>query len=145
MGGHSFGYNIAKSSVRRGAVFTKRLMSRDYIHQVTIFTSMKKVAYLLVLWLLVLACQGGIKQTKEIIVYGSDNCHHCVDFKAQLDSVGFTYDFRDVEFNEFMNNEMVSKVRASGVQGGFKYPVIDVEGKILVAPKLGQVLELMKL
>ena len=104
---------------------------------------MKKVIYILVPFVLLLACQNKQEQTKKIIVYGSDNCHHCVDFKAQLDSVGFTYDFRDVEFNEMMNNEMVSKVRASGVQGGFKYPVIDIEGNILVAPELQEVLDLM--
>ena len=104
---------------------------------------MKRIFYLLICLTVFFACQTSIKQTKEIIVYGSDNCEHCVDFKAKLDSVGFAYDFRDVEFNEFMNNEMVSKVRASGVQGGFKYPVVDIEGKILIAPELQAVVDMM--
>jgi glutaredoxin len=104
---------------------------------------MNKTLPLILGLLITLACQQNFRQTKEIIVYGSDNCHHCVEFKAQLDSVGFTYNFRDVEFNPMMNNEMVSKVRASGVQGGIKYPVIDIEGNILIAPELQAVLDLM--
>jgi glutaredoxin len=105
---------------------------------------MKKIALVISCFVLFWACQhSGIKQTKEIIVYGSDNCDHCVVFKAKLDSVGFNYDFRDVEFNERMSDEMVFKVRRSGINGGFSYPVLDVEGKILVAPELSEVLELM--
>ena len=104
---------------------------------------MKKITFLSICLILFLSCQSTLKQTKQIIVYGSDNCEHCVNFKTKLDSVGFSYDFRDVEFNEAMNNEMFRKVRASGVQGGFRYPVVDVEGKILIAPELQAVLDLM--
>lgn len=105
---------------------------------------MQKAVVVILGMLLFWACQSsGIKQTKDIIVYGSDNCHHCVDFKAKLDSVKFTYDFKDVEFNEFMHNEMVSKVRGARIMGQINYPVIDVEGKILVAPELREVIELM--
>ena len=106
---------------------------------------MKPIFHLLCIISLIFACQGsGIKQTKDIIVYGSDNCDHCVEFKAKLDSVGFEYDFRDVEFDQMMAHEMTYKVRRSGVSGGFSYPVIDVEGKILVAPELEEVLQLMQ-
>jgi len=104
---------------------------------------MNKILPLLLGLLITLACQQKLRQTKEIIVYGSANCHHCVEFKVQLDSVGFTDDFRDVEFNSMMNNEMNAKVRASGVLGGFKYPVIDIDGNILIAPELQAVLDLM--
>ena len=106
---------------------------------------MKSIFHLLFIATWLLACQGtGIKQTKDIIVYGSDNCDHCVEFKAKLDSIGFEYDFRDVEFDQMMAHEMTYKVRRSGVSGGFSYPVIDVEGKILVAPELQEVLQLMQ-
>ncbi|GJM30361.1 MAG: hypothetical protein DHS20C17_29960 [Cyclobacteriaceae bacterium] len=105
---------------------------------------MKRLTPIFFILLLIGACQGsGVKQSKSIIVYGSNNCDHCVEFKAKLDSVMFEYEFIDVEFNESMQNEMVQKVRNSGVSGGFKYPVIDVEGKILVAPELNELLELM--
>ena len=105
---------------------------------------MKQAGLISICLILFWGCQQpGIKQTKQIIVYGSDNCDHCVVFKAKLDSVGFEYVFRDVEFNQMMNDEMVYKVRRSGVNGGFSYPVLDVEGKILVAPEITEVLELM--
>jgi len=80
---------------------------------------------------------------KLIIVYGSNNCDHCLDFKAQLDSIGFSYDFRDVEFNDAMNREMYYKVQRARIVGRINYPVIDVEGKIMVAPKLSEVIGLM--
>jgi glutaredoxin len=110
---------------------------------------MKKVALVCFGLILLWACQSpgtnrsSIKQTKEIIVYGSNNCDHCVDFKAQLDSIGFSYDFRDVEFDEAMNNELYRKVRAARIMTRINYPVIDIEGKILVAPSLGEVIGLM--
>ena len=88
-------------------------------------------------------CNQGVKQTKDIIVYGSDNCEHCVVFKAKLDSIGYTYEFRDVEFDRANSDEMVFKVRRKGISGGFKYPVIDIQGTVLVAPELEEVLELM--
>ena len=104
------------------------------------------VCFSLVLWW---ACKGpennqsSIKQTKEIIVYGSNNCDHCVDFKAQLDSIGFAYDFRDVEFDDAMNNELYRKVQEANIMGRINYPVIDIEGKIMVAPTLNEVIGLM--
>ena len=110
---------------------------------------MNKVALVSLSLALLCFCQNpgtnnsSVKQTKDIIVYGSNNCDHCVDFKAQLDSVGFTYDFRDVEFNDAVANEMYNKVQAAKIQGRINYPVIDVDGKIMVAPSLSEVLGLM--
>lgn len=105
---------------------------------------MKGLLTLSLMLILLIACQNsGVKQTKDIIVYGSDNCDHCVDFKTQLDSIGYNFEFKDVEFNEFLRQEMIGKVRSSGVPGGFQYPVIDVEGTILIAPELEALLELM--
>lgn len=109
----------------------------------------KKVTLVCISLILFWACQNSdtnnssIKQTKEIIVYGSNNCDHCVDFKAQLDSVGFAYDFRDVEFDDTMNNELYRKIQAAKIQGRINYPVIDVDGKIMVAPSLSDVIGLM--
>ncbi len=110
---------------------------------------MKKVKLVCFSLILFWACQNAdtnksfIKQTKEIIVYGSNNCDHCVDFKAQLDSMGLTYDFRDVEFDDAMNNELYHKVQAARIRGRINYPVVDIEGKIMVAPSLSEVLGLM--
>jgi len=107
---------------------------------------MKKIYGIILLALVAYSCQSNsssVAQTKSIIVYGSDNCDHCVDFKAQLDSIGYKYDFKDVEFNQVMANEMVSKVQQAGLAGQISYPVIDVEGTILVAPELSAVLDLM--
>ena len=110
---------------------------------------MKNIALACLSFVLLWACQGpennqsSIKQTKQIIVYGSNNCDHCLDFKAQLDSIGFSYDFRDVEFNDAMNREMYYKVQRARIVGRINYPVIDVEGKIMVAPNLSEVIGLM--
>ncbi len=109
--------------------------------------SMKLVYGILLFGFFFSACQEKptqVAQTKNIIVYGSNNCDHCVNFKAQLDSIGFQYNFKDVEFNVMQANEMVMKVQQAGLAGGISYPVIDVEGTILIAPELQKVLELMK-
>lgn len=72
---------------------------------------------------------------KTILVYGSDECSHCVDFKAQLDSAGLEYTFYDVEKDQSKGDEMLLKVQRTGFQGYIRFPVVEVDGKIVVAPK----------
>lgn len=88
--------------------------------------------------------QTSIAQSKEIIVYGSNTCDHCIDFKAKLDSVGFTYEFRDVDVNQGYTNDLITKIQMAGIVGQINYPVVDIEGTILVTPSLNEVMNLVK-
>jgi len=72
---------------------------------------------------------------KTILVYGSDECSHCVDFKDQLDSAGLEYTFYDVEKDQSKGDEMLMKVQRTGFQGYIRFPVVEVDGKIVVAPR----------
>lgn len=71
---------------------------------------------------------------KTILVYGSDGCDHCVDFKAQLDSAGLEYTFYDVEKDQSKGDEMMLKVQRTGFQGYVRFPVVEVDGVVRVAP-----------
>jgi glutaredoxin len=75
---------------------------------------------------------------KEIIVYGSDECSHCVDFKNQLDSAGLEYTFYDVEKDQSKGDEMLMKVQRTGFQGYIRFPVVEVDGIVRVAPSFDQ-------
>jgi glutaredoxin len=74
----------------------------------------------------------------EIIVYGSKNCIHCIKFLSSLDSAGIKYKFRDVEQDKNLFNEMYQKIQKANIKGFISYPVLDIEGKILVNPDFKQ-------
>jgi glutaredoxin len=81
------------------------------------------------------ASEANAEPQKTILVYGSDECSHCVDFKAQLDSAGLEYTFYDVEKDQSKGEEMMLKVQRTGFQGYVRFPVVEVDGKIVVAPR----------
>ena len=74
------------------------------------------------------------KVQKNIIVYGSESCDHCIEFRKKLDKEGLKYTFKDVEANERLFEEMMTKIRTVNYHGYIGFPVIDVEGKIFVRP-----------
>ncbi|GEM_PF-2126777 len=83
-----------------------------------------------------------VKHQKQIIVYGSSNCHHCTDFLAQLDSANLTYDFRDfMEVENKYDAEMLKKLDEAGFREYIHLPVADVEGQMFVKAEIHEVAE----
>jgi|TARA_B110000046_G_scaffold173897_1_gene196996 glutaredoxin len=77
---------------------------------------------------------------KSIVVYGSHQCHHCVNLKAKLDSIGLEYTFHDVDISDQYALEMVAKVKASGHTQGFSIPVVVVnDQELFIAPHISKV------
>jgi len=83
------------------------------------------------------------EKQKPILVYGSMECSHCVDFKDKLDSAGLEYTFYDVEKDQSKGDEMLLKVQRTGYQGYIKFPVIEVDGVIRVAPSFASVEQIL--
>ncbi|MFP4093778.1 MAG: glutaredoxin family protein [Cyclobacteriaceae bacterium] len=75
---------------------------------------------------------------KEIIVYGSDECNHCVDFKKKLDDAGLEYTFYDVEKDQSKVNDMLMVVQRAGIRGNINYPVVVVDGDVQISPTFEQ-------
>jgi len=71
---------------------------------------------------------------KNIIIYGSMNCIHCHQFMRKLDSDGIEYEFRDVDASDDFFHELQEKLQAIGYTGAVQYPVLDIEGDILINP-----------
>jgi glutaredoxin len=88
--------------------------------------------------------EPGNVQSRKIIIYGSKECDHCLHFIASLDSAGIKYDFRDVEKDKKLFNEMLIKIQQADIKGYVSYPVLDVEGKIMVRPVFKDLAELLK-
>ena len=80
---------------------------------------------------------------KNIIIYGSDHCVHCQIFRRKLESKGIEYTFLDVDKNDNYFLELQEKIRESGFTGYVQYPVIDIEGQILVQPEFPEAEKLM--
>lgn len=90
---------------------------------------------------LVLSCAGK-KEQKNLIVYGSSDCDHCMVFKDRLDSAEIIYEFRDLKIEEKRYDiELLEKIQAANYKGYVHFPVMDIEGKIMVKPELEEVVE----
>ncbi|WP_298119061.1 glutaredoxin family protein [Flavobacterium sp.] len=68
---------------------------------------------------------------KVMIVYGSDECHHCTDTKAYLKKNNIDFIFFDIDKNAAALNEMLAKLRKAGIStSNLGIPVIDKQGEI---------------
>ena len=76
---------------------------------------------------------------KNIIVYGSMECNHCHQFRRKLESKGITYEFRDVDENDAYFIELQNLIKSIKYSGYVSYPVIDIEGEVLVNPVFSDV------
>ncbi|MDH5476305.1 MAG: glutaredoxin family protein [Cyclobacteriaceae bacterium] len=109
---------------------------------------MMKQLFLLMIVTLSISCSNQEATNKEtqqtsIIIYGSNSCDHCIDFKAKLDAKNIKYTFHDVEQDKTMANEMMAKTKAHNYTGYISFPVVDVGGKLMVNPEVNKVLELL--
>jgi len=81
---------------------------------------------------------------KEMIVYGSDTCDHCISFKAKMDSLGIKYTFYDVQVDQTKAQEMLDKLAKVNFIGNIAFPVVDIEGRVMVSPEIPMVVGLVK-
>lgn len=68
---------------------------------------------------------------KAIIIYGSPDCHHCIDTKKFLTEHQISFVFQDIDHDKTAVQEMLSKLRAANISTkGLGIPVIDKNGEI---------------
>lgn len=68
---------------------------------------------------------------KVIIVYGSNDCHHCTDTKAFLKENHIDFIFYDIDKNQEALKEMLTKLRNANIStSNLGIPVIDKQGII---------------
>jgi len=73
------------------------------------------------------------EKTNNIIVYGSDTCHYCIDAKSFLKEKNIVYVYYDVDVNLEKQNEMVIKLQEAGIPlDAISLPIIDVHGKLIM-------------
>ena len=66
---------------------------------------------------------------KTIIIYGSDECHHCTDTKAFLKEKKIDFVFYDIDKNPSALQEMLAKLRKANVStSNLGIPVVDNNG-----------------
>jgi glutaredoxin 3 len=70
-------------------------------------------------------------QNKVMIVYGSDECHHCTDTKKYLKENNIDFVFFDIDKNPEALKEMLTKLKSAGISSSnLGIPVIDKQGII---------------
>ncbi|MCB0645524.1 MAG: hypothetical protein KDC49_02605 [Saprospiraceae bacterium] len=95
------------------------------------------IALLAVLW----SCSGANKKP-DIVIYGSSECDHCTIFMGQMDSVGYTYVFKDVNNNQPMVDEMMAEVKAYNYKEYINLPVVIVNKEhFFSGPEIGEVVQ----
>lgn len=66
---------------------------------------------------------------KPVIVYGSDECHHCTDTKAFLKKNNIDFVFFDIDKNPEALKEMLTKLKNASIStSNLGIPVVDKQG-----------------
>jgi glutaredoxin 3 len=70
-------------------------------------------------------------EKKVMIVYGSDECHHCTDTKKYLKENNIEFVFYDIDKNPQALQEMLFKLKNANISlNNLSIPVIDKQGVI---------------
>lgn len=70
-------------------------------------------------------------EKKIIIVYGSADCHYCIDTKKFLTENKIDFVFYDIDSDRNALNEMLAKLKAAKISAnGLGIPVIDKYGEV---------------
>ncbi|NJN26845.1 MAG: hypothetical protein HC819_13135 [Cyclobacteriaceae bacterium] len=83
------------------------------------------------------------KAEPVIMVYGSENCDHCIAFRKSVDALDVKYTFKDVEASETYYNELVQKIQEAEYKGYVSFPVVEIDGKIYVKPELDEFMKII--
>lgn len=72
-----------------------------------------------------------ITPSKPIIVYGSNQCHHCLETKEFLTKKNIAFIFFDIDTDSVALHEMLKKVKTAGMStSNLGIPVIDKNGTL---------------
>lgn len=83
-------------------------------------------------------CQNKLDKTNDslstqIIVYGSDTCHYCMDTKNFLKVNNIKFVYFDVDVNIDKQKEMIAKLKAANIAlSNLMLPVVDKGGSIFI-------------
>ncbi|MFY8069195.1 MAG: glutaredoxin family protein [Flavobacterium sp.] len=94
---------------------------------------MKKISLLFLLFfgLLNHSLMAQEVSKKTIIIYGSDECHHCIETKAFLKEKKIEFVFYDIDKNPVALQEMLLKLRQANIStSNLGIPVVDKNGKL---------------
>lgn len=80
-----------------------------------------------------------MKVQKEVIIYGSENCDHCIEFREEMNAANFKYSFKDAEASEQVYQELLLKIQQANYKGYVSFPVLDIDGKIYVKPEFSTI------
>ena len=102
-------------------------------------------AVALILGLIIPAGKLHAEGQPVITMYGSDQCGFCQAMKRNLDAEKVAYTFYDINKEKDKGSEMWKKLYAAypSRKGGVTFPVMDINGKILISPKFEEVKSLL--
>ena len=67
----------------------------------------------------------------KVIIYGSDECHHCTDTKTFLTQNNISFAFFDIDKNPEALKEMLQKLKSANISTqNLGIPVVDKNGEI---------------
>ena len=92
-----------------------------------------KITQVILSILILVACSS---QSKEVLVYGSHNCDHCIKFKAQLEEAGVEYIFNDVDISDEYMLQLQRIIKENNYRGYVSFPVIILDKQLLVNPSI---------
>lgn len=118
------------------------------------FLNLSSTLRLMLFGLILMSCNGPKSENQssipvqelakpDLIIYGSNSCDHCLDFKAKLDSLNIEYKFNDVEQDEALAQEMMNAVHSINYYDYIEFPVVQYGRQVFINPNLDQVLNVL--
>jgi len=102
----------------------------------------KRMLILLLLTLIPLhpaAIANSSETQKNVIIYGNEKCGYCKKTIEWMNSRGIAYLYRDVELYGTYQDEMFTKLNKAGFTSTAYFPVLDVNGQILMKPEFDDI------
>lgn len=82
---------------------------------------------------------------KQMVIYGSSECDHCIEFISKMDSMGLMYEFKDVNGNQILTQELYAKIKEFNFTEYINLPVVIIDNThFLVGPNPDTIPSIMK-
>lgn len=72
-------------------------------------------------------------RSQEILLYGRDTCGLTRGARTLLEEKGIPYRYYNVDNDARANQEMWTKIRATGHEGSVRFPIVDVGGRVSIS------------
>jgi hypothetical protein len=85
---------------------------------------------------------GPLYDVPYVVVYGRQSCSLTRKMMEDLDQRGIPYTFKSTDDQQMKTEELIPRMKAAGIfESPFGLPVVDVNGDLMIRPRVSTVVE----